>query len=64
MIKVTQTNRTINMAGYVDRVEKVYSVKHEHVNYQHINHPILVASPKIEDYDNLVVVHDAVEVVV
>ena len=64
MIKVIQTTKDVNISGYIDRVEKTYSVKHERINYKHINHPIPVQKPEIEDLNSLVVVHDSMEVLI
>lgn len=61
MIRVTQTSREVNISGFVDRVERGYSVKHELTHYQHVRAPVLVQKPQIEDLNQLVVVHDMVE---
>ena len=61
MIRITQTNREINVSGAVDRLERGYSVKHEVTNYQHVRAPMLVQKPQIEDLNQLVIVHDLVE---
>jgi len=61
MIRVTQTSREVNIAGFVDRVERNYAVKHETTHYRHVRAPILVQKPQVEDFNNLVVVHDLVE---
>jgi len=63
-MRIVNTNNTINVRGYVDRVEKGYSVKHVNNEYIKVREPIIVQKPKIEDFNNLVVVHDQVEVYV
>ena len=61
MIRITQTSRESNISGFVDRVERNYSVKHETTLYRHVHAPILVHKPQVEDINNLVVVHDLIE---
>lgn len=58
---IKQTSTIINTEGYIDRLEHAPIVRRENVVFQNIKEPIYVARPKIEDFNNLVVVHNKVE---
>ena len=61
MLQVSNTMRETNISGFVDRVERNYTVKHETTHYRHVRSPLIVQKPQIEDLNNLIVVHDLVE---
>lgn len=60
-MRIVSESNVINTAGYVDRVERGYVVKHVNKVYQHVKEPVIVPKPQVEDFNNLVVVHDMVE---
>ncbi|MBQ3458309.1 MAG: hypothetical protein IJM47_04515 [Synergistaceae bacterium] len=60
-MRVVQTNIITNSAGNVSRLERGQVVRRVENQYVHVREPILVQRPKVEDFNNLVVIHDQVE---
>ena len=60
-MRVVQTNIIRNTSGAVSRLERGQVVRRVDTQYMHVREPILVQRPQIEDFNNMVVVHDQVE---
>ena len=60
-MRVVQTNIISDTAGSVSRLEKGFAVRRTENQYVHVQEPILVQRPQIEDFNNMVVIHDQVE---
>jgi len=60
-VKVVESNMTVNRGGYTARLERGPVIRRVNVDYVHVQQPAIVARPKIEDFNSLVVVHDRVE---
>ncbi|MBQ7594535.1 MAG: hypothetical protein IJU48_09310 [Synergistaceae bacterium] len=59
--RINQTSTIINTTGTVSRLEKGTVIRRTETQYMHVREPIMVQRPQIEDFNNLVVVHDQVE---
>ena len=59
--RINQTSSIINTTGSVSRLEKGTVIRRTETQYMHVREPIMVQRPQIEDFNNLVVVHDQVE---
>lgn len=60
-MKIIQTSTIINTAGSVSRLERGFVIRRTDTQYMHVREPIMVQRPQIEDFNNMVVVHDQVE---
>ncbi len=60
-MRVVQTNMIVNTAGTASRLERGFVIRRTETQYMHVREPIMVQRPQIEDFNNLVVVHDQVE---
>ncbi|MBQ3403687.1 MAG: hypothetical protein IJG65_10015 [Synergistaceae bacterium] len=60
-MRVVQTNIITNSAGSVSRLERGQVIRRTETQYMHVREPIIVQRPQVEDFNNLVVVHDQVE---
>ena len=61
-MRVVQTNIINNTDGHVvSRVERGAVIRRVENQYVHVREPIMVQRPQIEDFNNLVVIHDQVE---
>lgn len=59
--RINQTSNILNITGSVSRLEKGTVIRRTETQYMHVREPIMVQRPQIEDFNNLVVVHDQVE---
>lgn len=59
--RIVQTSSIVNTAGSVSRLERGFVTRRTETQYMHVREPIMVQRPQIEDFNNLVVVHDQVE---
>ncbi len=60
-MQVVQTSIITNTAGNATRLERGQTIRRTDTQYVHVREPILVQRPRVEDFNNLVVVHDQVE---
>ena len=60
-MQIVQTSIITNTAGHAARIERGPVIRRTETQYVHVQEPILVQRPRIEDFNNLVVVHDQVE---
>ena len=60
-MRIVQTNVITNTAGSTSRLERGFTVRRTETQFMHVREPIMVQRPQIEDFNNLVVVHDQVE---
>ena len=60
-MRIVQTSFITNTAGTTSRLERGYTIRRTDTQYMHVREPIMVQRPQIEDFNNLVVVHDQVE---
>lgn len=60
-MQVSQTSVITNTAGNSIRIERGPVLRRVNTQYIHVQEPVFVQRPKIEDLNNLVVVHDQVE---
>lgn len=60
-VNIVQHSNIVNTAGSVSRLERGQVIRRTDTQYMHVREPIMVERPKIEDFNNLVVVHDQVE---
>ena len=60
-IRNVQTNNIINTAGYVSRLERGTVLRRTNTQYIHVTEPLMIQRPVIEDFNNLIVVHDQIE---
>ena len=58
---IQQTRTSINISGYVDRLERGIIRKNLNLEIQRIREPVPIHRPIIEDLTAQVVVHDQVE---
>ena len=52
---------TINTSGSYSRLERGYVSRRTNTQYIHVTEPVMIQRPVIEDFNNLIVVHDTVE---
>ena len=67
MYKIVQSNTTIHVPGYIDRLNhsKIINDKRfVHTSYEHVLNTIPVQKPVLEDFSEHVVVNDQMEVFV
>ena len=60
-MQVVQTSIITNTAGNATRLERGQTIRRTDTQYVHVREPILVQRPRVEDFNNLVVVPDQVE---
>lgn len=60
-IRNVQNSVTINTAGSISRLERGYVSRRTNTQYIHVTEPVMIQRPVIEDFNNLIVVHDVVE---
>ena len=60
-MQIVQTSVITNTAGNATRIERGAVMRRTNTQYVHVQEPILVQRPRVEDFNNLVVVHDQVE---
>ena len=60
-MRVVQTNVITDTAGAVSRLERGVVTRRVENQYVHVQEPIMVQRPQIEDFNNMVVIHDQVE---
>jgi|GEM_PF-3484592 len=60
-MQIVQTSIITNTAGNATRLERGQTIRRTDTQYVHVREPILVQRPRVEDFNNLVVVHDQVE---
>ena len=60
-MQVTHATRETNIAGITQRIERGYMIQRTATHYRHVKTPVVVPKPRVEDINNLVVVHDIVE---
>ena len=60
-MQVVQTSIITNTAGHAARLERGQTIRRTDTQYVHVREPILIQRPRVEDFNNLVVVHDQVE---
>ena len=61
-MRVVQTNIINNTAGNtISRLERGAAIRRTETQYIHVREPIMVQRPQIEDFNNMVVIHDQVE---
>lgn len=60
-MRVVQTSVITNTAGNAMRIERGPAVRRVETQYVHVQEPVYVQRPKVEDFNNLVVIHDQVE---
>ena len=60
-MRVVQSNVINNVAGTASRLERGFTIRRTETQFMHVREPIMVQRPKVEDFNNLVVVHDTVE---
>ncbi|MBQ3645166.1 MAG: hypothetical protein IJM82_01505 [Synergistaceae bacterium] len=61
-MRVVQTNVINNTDGHVvSRVARGAVVRRVENQYVHVREPVMVERPQVEDFNNLVVIHDQVE---
>lgn len=60
-MRVVQTSIITNTAGNATRLERGPIVRRTETQYMHVREPIMVQRPQVEDFNNLVVIHDQVE---
>ncbi len=60
-VRIVQNSNIVNTAGHVSRLERGQVIRRTDTQYMHVREPIMVERPQIEDFNNLVVVHDQVE---
>ena len=60
-MRVVQTNIINDTAGFVSRLEKGSVVRRVENQFVHVREPVLIQRPQVEDFNNMIVVHDQVE---
>jgi len=60
-MRVVQTNVIRDTSGSVSRLERGSTVRRVENQYVHVQEPIMVQRPQVEDFNNMVVIHDQVE---
>ncbi|MBQ9904418.1 MAG: hypothetical protein IJM47_06510 [Synergistaceae bacterium] len=60
-MRVIQSNIISNISGNAQRLERGAVIRRTETQYMHVAEPVLVQRPVIEDFNNLVVIHDQVE---
>ncbi len=60
-MRVVQTNVISDTAGSVNRLERGVVTRRVENQYVHVQEPVMVQRPQIEDFNNMVVIHDQVE---
>lgn len=60
-MRVVQTSIITNTAGNATRLERGAVIRRNETQYMHVREPVLVQRPRVEDFNNLVVIHDQVE---
>ena len=60
-MRVVQTNIITNTSGSANRLERGAVIRRTETQFMHVREPIMVQRPQVEDFNNLVVIHDQVE---
>ena len=60
-MRVVQTNVIRDTEGSVRRLERGVVTRRVENQYVHVQEPIMVQRPQVEDFNNMVVIHDQVE---
>lgn len=60
-MQIITTNTVVNTTGYTLQLERGPVIRRVNVIHQHVNHPVIVQQPRIEDFNALVIVHNVVE---
>lgn len=60
-MRVVQTNVISDTAGSVRRLERGVVTRRVENQYVHVQEPVMVQRPQVEDFNNMVVIHDQVE---
>lgn len=60
-MRIVSTNTLVYTEGYTSRKEHGPAIRRENTNYEHVQVPMGVPRPQIEDFNSLVVVSDKVE---
>ncbi len=60
-MRIVSTNILVYSAGYTLRKEHGPAVRRENTIYEHVQMPVGVPRPQIEDFNSLVVVSDRME---
>ena len=60
-MRVIQTNVISNTSGSTSRLERGTVIRRNETQFVHVREPIMVQRPQVEDFNNLVVIHDQVE---
>ena len=60
-MRVVQTNVISDMGGSVRRLERGSVTRRVENQYVHVQEPVMVERPRIEDFNNMVVIHDQIE---
>lgn len=60
-VRIVTTNTLIHTEGYTYRKERGPAIQRNNVSYEHVQMPVFVPRPQIEDFNALVVVGDSME---
>ena len=61
-MRVVQTNVINDTAGTsINRLDRGAVIRRVENQYIHVREPVMVQRPQVEDFNNMVVIHDQVE---
>ena len=60
-MQIVTSNTITHIGGFTLHKERGSIIRRVNVNYEHVNEPVIVPGPRIEDFNSLVVVHDKME---
>ncbi|MDR1873988.1 MAG: hypothetical protein LBQ90_03100 [Synergistaceae bacterium] len=60
-MRIVTTNSTIHTTGYTYHKVRGPEIRRTSIDYEHVQEPVTVARPQIEDFDSRVIVHDKME---
>ena len=60
-VQVVGSNTVSHTEGYALTKERGAITRRTNIIYEYVNEPVIVARPRIEDFNSLVVVHNKVE---
>jgi len=60
-VQIITTNTVRHTEGYTLSKERAPIVRRTNIIFEHVNEPVTVPRPRIEDFNSLVIVHNKME---
>ena len=60
-MRIVSNEFTVHTEGYTFAKDRGAVTRRSNINFEHVKEPVTVPRPRIEDFNELVVVHDKME---